>query len=142
MAFTPVDLSQLEWPPTLTSEQLELLTRHATTYALSHGLLFLPPSTTLPYSPSSAIHAPISLLPTPIPRSLFERAQRLQSLYNVLYARIAMDDNFLDEVMGAVNGVGKIDEFVGRLWRGWKDIRDEGIVQVLFSCTPCFDICH
>ena len=49
----------------------------------------------------------------PIPPSLFECAQRLQSLYNVQYARIAMDGDFLGEVM-TVNGVGKIDESVGR----------------------------
>lgn len=42
-----------------------------------------------------------------------------------------MDDDFLDKVMGAVVGVGKADEFVGTLWRGWKAIRDEGIVQPL-----------
>jgi len=47
-----------------------------------------------------------------------------------------MDDYFLDKVMGAVEGVGKVDEFTGRLWRGWKDIRDEGVVQVLTPTSP------
>jgi len=57
-------------------------------------------------------------------------------VYNILYSHIAMDDYFLDKVMGAVEGVGKVDEFTGRLWRGWKDIRDEGVVQVLTPTSP------
>ena len=32
--------------------------------------------------------------------------------------------------MGAEGGVGQVDEFVRRLWKGWKEIREEGIVQV------------
>ncbi|KIJ45949.1 hypothetical protein M422DRAFT_165874 [Sphaerobolus stellatus SS14] len=31
-----------------------------------------------------------------------------------------MDDGFLDKVMGAEEGVGKSDDFVGTLWKGWK----------------------
>ncbi|KIK13691.1 hypothetical protein PISMIDRAFT_688194 [Pisolithus microcarpus 441] len=129
MTSTTFDFAQ--WPPSLTDVQINALTQHATTYALSHGLTYLPPGATQPPSPSSTIHAPISLLPSPIPRSLFEQAQRLQSSYNILYAQVAMDDDFLDNVMGAVVGVGKADEFVGTLWRGWKAIRDEEIVQPL-----------
>ncbi|KAF8835933.1 glutathione synthase [Paxillus ammoniavirescens] len=126
---TTFDFSQ--WPPSLTDAQLETLTHHATTYALSHGLTYLPPTPTQPSSPSSAIHAPISLLPAPVPRSLFEETQRLQSVYNTLYARVATNDDFLDREMGADEGVGKADEFVRTLWKGWKDIRDEGIIQPL-----------
>ncbi|KAF8993507.1 hypothetical protein BDQ17DRAFT_1368246 [Cyathus striatus] len=90
-----------DWPPTVTKSQLEALTRYATTYALSHGLL------------------------------LFEQAKRIQRTYNVLYSRIAMDEDFLDEVMGAETGVGKVDEFIGQLWKGWKQLRDTGLVQPL-----------
>ncbi|KIM66711.1 hypothetical protein SCLCIDRAFT_1211105 [Scleroderma citrinum Foug A] len=129
MSSTTFDFSR--WPPTLTGDQIESLTLHGTTYTLFNGLTYLPPGTTQPSSPSSAIHAPISLLPSPVPRSLFVRAQQLQSVYNILYSHIAMDDDFLDEVMGAVEGIGKVDEFTGRLWRGWKDIRNEGVVQPL-----------
>ncbi|KDQ49237.1 hypothetical protein JAAARDRAFT_143710 [Jaapia argillacea MUCL 33604] len=42
-----------------------------------------------------------------------------------------MDVPFLDRVMGQEEGVGKVDEFVGQLWRGWKQIRDEGTAQPL-----------
>ncbi|KAF9450553.1 hypothetical protein P691DRAFT_788998 [Macrolepiota fuliginosa MF-IS2] len=117
--------------PSLECAQLEELTVYATTYAISHGLLYLPPVLPLPKVPSAAIHAPLALFPSPIPKGLFERAQRLQRIYNVLYSRVALDDEFLDEVMGVENGVGKVDEFIGQLWRGWKTLRDEGIDQSL-----------
>ncbi|KAF8158447.1 glutathione synthase [Crassisporium funariophilum] len=119
------------WPPSLAESQLEALTLYATTYALSHGLLYLPPADRQPTIPSAAIHAPISLFPAPFPRKLFERAQRIQRTYNVLYARIAMDEDFLDRVMGAETGVGQVDDFIGQLWTGWKQLRDEGLVQPL-----------
>lgn len=117
------------WPPAITDEQKQHLTLLATTYALSHGLLYLPVNSYPPPAPTSAIHAPLALFPSPFPRHLFENAQRLQRIYNVLYARIAMDVEFLDEVMGD-RGVAKVDEFTGQLWQNWKAIRDEGIVQV------------
>jgi len=118
------------WPPSLTKEQLEALTLTTTTYALGHGLLYLPPAVKQPRVPSAAIHAPVSLFPAPFPRKLFEQAKRIQRTYNALYARIAQDNEFLDRVMGAEVGVGKADDFIGRLWKGWKSIREEGIVQV------------
>jgi glutathione synthase len=65
----------------------------------------------------------------------------LQSIYNTLYAHVSTDDEFLDQEMGAELGVGRADEFVRTLWKGWKEIRDEGIVQVtfLYSAMVCDD---
>ena len=127
-----------QWPPVLSQDELHALTVQAATYALSHGLLYLPrsipptapPTTTGSTSttvaaPTSAVHAPVSLFPSPFPRSLFHLAQRLQRTYNVLYARIAMDEAFLDEIIGAV----MTEDFVVRLWKIWKGLR-EGLVQV------------
>lgn len=128
----PSKFSHAKWPPVLSTAQLEALTLYATTYALSHGLLYLPAALHQPPAPTSAIHAPLSLFPSPMPRGLFEHARKLQKAYNVLYARIAMDVSFLDRVMGEIDGVGKVDDFVGTLWRGWKQLRDEkkGLAQV------------
>ncbi|KAG7443576.1 glutathione synthase [Guyanagaster necrorhizus] len=112
MADTKFQFS--EWPPVLADSQLEELHLQASTYALSHGLLYLP------------------VQPSLLPTRLFDFAQRIQSTYNVLYSRIAMDENFLDQVMGTEYGVGKVDTFTGQLWSGWKEIRDkDGVVQPL-----------
>ncbi|KAF9266218.1 glutathione synthase [Marasmius fiardii PR-910] len=128
----PVSLPS--WPPTLTSLQRQELHKLATTWALSHGLCYLPPatpgatSTSIDPPPAASIHAPVSLLPTPFPRSLFLSAQRLQPIYNTLYSRVALDTEFLDRYMGCESeeGVGKVDSFTGKLWQGWKTVREEG----------------
>ena len=123
------------WPPSLSPVQLEALTLYATTYAISHGLLYLPPAEHQPTIPSAAIHAPISLFPSPFPRKLFELGLKLQKTFNILYSRIAMDEEFLDQIMGAETGVGKVDDFIGQLWTGWKQLRNEGLVQVRTSSS-------
>ncbi|PFH54004.1 hypothetical protein AMATHDRAFT_78746 [Amanita thiersii Skay4041] len=119
------------WPPNLSPTQLETLTLQATTYAFAHGLLYLPSIYPQPPAPNSAIHAPISLFPSPFPNKLFLQAKRFQRIYNVLYSRIAMDEEFLDQVMGAETGVGRVDDFIGQLWKGWKQLREQGLVQPL-----------
>jgi glutathione synthase len=120
------------WPPEITEEQLQELRLQATTYALAHGLLYLPPveNGQLPLTPSSAIHAPFALFPTPFPRNLFARAQSLQQIHNVLYARVASDEEFLDGILSAETAVGRVDEFVGELWKIWKQVRSEKPTQV------------
>ncbi|KAK8849378.1 glutathione synthetase [Kwoniella newhampshirensis] len=110
-----------EWPPALTPEQHAQLILLSSTYALSHGFTLLPPNSSHP--PTSAIPAPLSLLPTPFPRELYSLAVSLQPIYNALYARIALDWEFLDRVMGG--SVSKVDTFQGELWRGWRQVRDE-----------------
>ncbi|KAJ4482475.1 glutathione synthase [Lentinula aciculospora] len=119
-----------QWPPLISDKDREILQFRATSYALAHGLLYLPPGAQ-PSAPTSAIHAPISLFPTPFPRDLFKQAQKLQSIYNILYSRIAMDTEFLDQTMGTEVGVGQVDEFTGKLWSGWLDLREKGLVQPL-----------
>lgn len=120
------------WPPELSKEELDGLTLQATTYALGRGLLYLPTGEQPP-APLSAIHAPIALFPSPFPRKLFNLAQRLQNAYNVLYARVAMDWAFLDQVMGD-EGIANVDEFVGQLWSKWKALRNEGPFAQVRKC--------
>ncbi|KAG5352949.1 hypothetical protein C0989_011854 [Termitomyces sp. Mn162] len=129
-----------EWPPALTNTQIDQLTLLATSYAFSTGLLYLPPGERQPTIPESAIHAPLALFPSPLPRSLFEQAKRIQGIYNTLYARIALDEEFLDRIMGTENGVGKADDFIGQLWTGWKELRDQGLAQVyLYESTQYYN---
>ncbi|KAG8778161.1 hypothetical protein FRC12_025134 [Ceratobasidium sp. 428] len=109
------------WPPSLKETQLEELTGLASTWALSHGLVYLPVS---PQERGAAIHAPFTLLPTPFPKLLYEKSQRIQKAYNVLYSRIALDTEFLDLVMGDHGGVADVDQFTQNLWKTWKSVRD------------------
>lgn len=109
------------WPPQLEDAQREELTELAANWALSHGLVYFPVS---PTERGTAIHAPFTLLPTPFPRALFERAQEIQKAYNLLYSRVALDREFLDSVMGDSGGVSDVDPFTRDLWKTWKDVRD------------------
>lgn len=120
------------WPPTLTHEQYDYLLLLSTTYALSHGFTLLPPNPTTPQTHTFA--APLSLFPSPFPRHLYDLAKEIQPVYNALYARIALDWDFLDRVMGG--SVSKVDSFQGELWRGWRRVRDE-LVQV---CRPDMNV--
>ena len=131
------------WPPDVTTEQLDELTLLATTYALSHSILYLPPVSPEkppPSAPESAIFAPISLIPTPIPRHLFANALTLQRAYNTLYARVALDTSFLDQIMGP-GGVSDVDEFIFSLWSVWKKLRDEGSSPVRAASCPVLSPC-
>jgi glutathione synthase len=146
---TPSTMSVFtSWPPEVTTEQLDQLTLLATTYALSHSILYLPPVSPEkppPPAPESAILAPISLIPTPIPRHVFAKAQNLQRGYNTLYSRIALDTSFLDDVMGP-GGVADVDDFTSALWSAWKKLRDEGVPPVrgtgclIPSCADKIDL--
>lgn len=124
------------WPPKLEHQQLDLLATAAVDYALSHSIVYRPlpaerkagqSSSAAPHDAS--IHAPISLLPSPFPRHLFEQSQALQPLYNDLYARISIDDNFLTKVIGG--NVILVDDYQAKLWRIYTTVRQEGSVQRL-----------
>lgn len=123
----------LAWPPRLTEKQRAVLSLQAVDYAISHSILYRP----LPIASSSkppldaAIHAPISLFPSPFPRHLYQQGQELQPLYNDLYSRIAVHDAFLKRVIGG--NVILVDEFQERLWQIWKQVKQEGVNQVRFT---------
>ncbi len=135
-----------DWPPQLSQQQRSELLTLATLYALGNGLCYLPkPQTGLgdPGSaPGLAIHAPFTLFPSAVPRRLLAQAQRIQKTYNVLYSRIALDHIFLDRVMGAVQGVGRVDEFTGTLWKGWTAIRNTNKRYVEVCLTFARLICN
>jgi len=131
------------WPPNVTTEQLDQLTLLATTYAFSHSLIFLPvvsPERPLPPAPEAAIHAPFSLIPALIPRRLFTQSLTLQRAYNTLYARIALDVSFLDQVMGP-GGVADADDFSASLWSAWKKLRNEGVPPVRITLSRSCFVC-
>ncbi|PWN18071.1 glutathione synthase [Microstroma glucosiphilum] len=111
------------WPPSLTSSQLSSLTAQATDYALSHGLVYRPIGN--PPPSTHVHHAPISLLPSPFPRSAFQQALQIQGVLNELYARVAVDDVFLERVIGKM--VAPVDDFTRGLWEVYSKAKQQGV---------------
>jgi len=113
------------WPPHLSDETREALLINATNYALAHGVLFAGGEQSAPLA--HGFHIPFALFPSPFPRRLFEESKRIQSAYHTLYARVASDYAFLEQI---VDQVGDADPFVKRLWDIFQKCRAEGIAQV------------
>lgn len=121
------------WPPSFTQDQIQEIVVDANSFALARGLAYLPPD--FGTVPTSALHAPFTLVPSPFPKYLFELAQSLQPIYNRLYSYIACHTLLLDQVLGDETGIGRVDPFTGKLWRGWKNLRDrDAIRQVSVPC--------
>ncbi|ODQ63933.1 glutathione synthetase [Nadsonia fulvescens var. elongata DSM 6958] len=93
-------------------------------WALGNGLTML-----LPGAPSTAVHAPTTLFPSPFPRKAFFDALVVQQYYNELYARVALDEAWLTEI---ISDLAKFDkDFTGKLWETFLLAKKKGITQPL-----------
>jgi hypothetical protein len=81
------------YPPKTTAADTERLVQRAAHHARDVQFLVNSPS------PPESIPAPITLYPSLFPRSCFETAQQLQPSFNLLYASIANDVDFLEEAI-------------------------------------------
>ena len=91
------------YPPRTSSEQLEYLAKTVKDWTIFNGLTVRPNPSFVndETNPNHvlATNAPVTLYPSPFPRKCFEQAQRLQALYNELYAAIASDEAWLGQIM-------------------------------------------
>uniref|UniRef100_A0A3Q0KUJ8 Glutathione synthetase n=2 Tax=Schistosoma mansoni TaxID=6183 RepID=A0A3Q0KUJ8_SCHMA len=69
---------------------------------------------------------PCTLLPSPLPEVLLCRAQSIQCDFNLLYHRVAMDHEFLGDVLKPVLSV---DPYLRSLWDIYSRIRTKEITQ-------------
>ena len=92
------------FPPELDTSTQSFLVTSLTDYALSHGLTVRP--AIVSEGTYLASHAPVTLFPSPYPRKNWEHALEVQRIYNLLYARVSNDTEWLG---------GVINEF--HIWR-------------------------
>ncbi|KAJ5495406.1 hypothetical protein N7539_000522 [Penicillium diatomitis] len=120
------------YPPPLSQAQQEYLVTTAKDWAIQNGLAVRPAPSMLPEGSDSnrvlATNAPITLFPSPFPRSCFEEAQALQTVYNQLYAMITCDEEWLGKVIAELIDV---DDFVANLWKTHLTVKKEGYTQNL-----------
>ena len=85
------------YPPSLDPKALSLLLASLIDYCLSHGIIVRPsrPSE----GDHTASYAPITLFPSLFPRSAWNQALKVQTTYNLLYAKIANDVEWLGKIM-------------------------------------------
>lgn len=92
-----------DYPPSLTPEQEEYLVQTVKNWTIEHALTVRPSTAIVSgeVNPKNvlATNAPVTLFPSPFPKACFEQARYLQKLYNELYAAIANDQKWLEDVL-------------------------------------------
>ncbi|CAO3677997.1 unnamed protein product [Umbelopsis vinacea] len=116
------------YPPNLSQQDLHILRDTAIDYALANGLIVRPTiDKQVHFANNAAVtHAPFSLFPTPFPRREFEKAQKLQPIWNDLIHQLSQDDAFLNEIMDTLR---EVDDFMEKLYDIYKKVKSEGIKQ-------------
>ena len=87
------------YPPAITPEQEGYLVQSIKDWSIQHGLIVRPGRSIVSDDLNShhvlATNAPVTLFPSPFPKSCFKHARSLQKVYNELYAAIANDEDWL-----------------------------------------------
>ncbi|KAI1337944.1 glutathione synthase [Xylariaceae sp. FL0016] len=119
-----------QYPPEITPSEGDRLTQIAKDWALVHGLAVRPPPTVVPAEVDPrgilATAVPVTLFPSPFPKSCFEQAVAVQRVYNELYASISQDEKFLSQI---VKEIGDSDDFITELWKVHLRVKEEGYIQ-------------
>ncbi|KAM4623263.1 glutathione synthetase isoform 1-T2 [Discoglossus pictus] len=106
---------------------LEELEPIAVDKALLQGVLMR--TSDKPNSSDVVNFAPFSLLPSPVPRALFEQAKQVQEDFNLLVDRISQNPAFLEQTLSSTI---KVDDFIERLFKIHKQVQTEGLAQSVF----------
>ncbi|XP_054029644.1 glutathione synthetase [Dryobates pubescens] len=73
--------------------------------------------------------APFTLLPSPVPRALFQQAYAVQQDFNLLVDAISQNKEFLEQTLASTI---KADDFTARLFRIHTQVLEEGLAQSVF----------
>ena len=95
--------SESNYPPDLTAAETEYLQETIRDWTIAHGLAVRPPVSLVAAESDPhgvlASSAPVTLFPSPFPRTCFEQAKSIQRAYNKLYASITQDEDFLQHIV-------------------------------------------
>ncbi|CAG7961659.1 unnamed protein product [Penicillium salamii] len=120
------------YPPELSAAQQKFLVTAVKDWAIQNGLAVRPSPAIVPAGTDQngvlATNAPVTLFPSPFPRTCFDEATALQEIYNELYASITCNEEWLGDI---VKGLIEVDDFVANLWKVHLAVKKEGYVQNL-----------
>lgn len=84
------------YPPALDDVlERDRLVQAVKDWTIANGLAVRPPPEVGVAEGILATSAPVTLFPSPFPKSCFDEARAIQTTYNTLYARISQDEEFL-----------------------------------------------
>ncbi|XP_040290879.1 glutathione synthetase isoform X1 [Bufo bufo] len=106
---------------------LEEIAPNAVDAALLQGIVMRTKES--PNSSDVVNFAPFTLLPSPVPRHLFEQAKSVQEDFNLLVDRLSQNLSFLES---ALSSTIKVDDFIERLFKIYRHVLDEGLAQTVF----------
>lgn len=115
--------------PQLSKQQEQEVCERLHQWCLSNGLVMYPPN----FKEYNVECAPVTLYPTPIPRTLFEKAHNVQILFNKLYAGVVSNHrDWLVERIRELSGFDK--DYTGKLNEIYeKSLRADGKSKQPFS---------
>ncbi|KAH8702555.1 putative glutathione synthetase [Talaromyces proteolyticus] len=120
------------YPPRLTAAQEQFLASTIKNWTIQNGLTVRPPTTFVSQEAVSkgvlATNAPVTLFPSPFPKTSFDEARAVQKTYNKLYADISRDENWLGEI---IQELIDVDDFISGLWKVHDAVKKQGYVQSL-----------
>ncbi|KAL4966799.1 glutathione synthase [Aspergillus stella-maris] len=121
-----------DYPPTLNPAQKEFLVRTVRDWTAQNGLQVRPAPAFVSRDSDPngvlATNAPVTLFPSPFPRTCFEEAKALQTLYNKLYAAITCNEEWIGKIM---EDLIDVDDFISNLWKVHLAVQKEGYAQTL-----------
>lgn len=81
------------YPPKPSSEEAAFITQTTIDWSLGNGLTMLSPEG----KGVTAVHAPVTIYPSPFPKSAMINALAVQTAFNELYANVANNEEWLKE---------------------------------------------
>ncbi|EGW33870.1 uncharacterized protein SPAPADRAFT_48974 [Spathaspora passalidarum NRRL Y-27907] len=106
--------------PELSPENEVELTESLLQWCLGNGLVMYPPN----FNNFSANNSPITLFPTPLPKSSFTTAQEIQKLYNELYINVVTKEKTW--LVDILKELSKYDaDFTGKLFEVYQQSLDK-----------------
>ncbi|CAH1253103.1 GSS [Branchiostoma lanceolatum] len=113
-------------PLPLDPSTLASLTESAKDYATLNPLAYLTPGDQHDSGNDRVHFIPFALLPSPVPRALFDQARAVQQDFNLLVHRVSHDMAFLTSCLSSVV---KVDDFTASLFRIYEQVQEEGVAQ-------------
>jgi len=105
--------------PILEESFLQQVFDESKSWAFANGLVMGTPEG----DEAKVTHAPFILIPSAMPRCVYEQASALAQDFNILIHRASQDHEFICK---ALDGVSEADEFTGNLLHLYKQARTEG----------------